>query len=448
MMRTRERNRPNSGRVNSRQRGSVLIIVLWVAFGLVSIALYFAQSMTFELRAADNRVASLEAEQTIDGAARYIHYLLTNLGTNGTLPDVATYQSEGVTVGTATFWIIGRGADPASLNGPAFGLVDEAAKLNLNTATLEMLQLLPRMTPGLAAAIIDWRDADSTVSQGGAESETYQRRQPAYNCKNAPFETVDELRLVSGADLDILYGEDSNRNGVLDPNENDSTTALPNDNRDGRLDAGILEYVTVSSRQPNARTNVNNAQQLASLLQQKFSAEKANQILRVPGAAVGNRSTLEFYIKVKDRLTADEFAQIANDITTTNSPYVEGLINVNTASAEVLACIPGIGTDKAASLVSYRQSNPDKLTSVAWVAEVLDRNGSIQAGRYLTTQSYQLTADIAAVGHFGRGYSRTRFVFDTSEGSPKIRNRQDLTGLGWALGSAARQKLLLAKETR
>ena len=121
---------------------------------------------------------------------------------------------------------------------------------------------------------------------------------------------------------------------------------------------------------------------------------------------------------------------------------------MNTASGEVLACIPGIGTDKAASLVSYRQTNPDKLTSVAWVAEVLDRNGSIQAGRYLTTQSYQLTADIAAVGRFGRGYSRTRFVFDTSEGSPKIRNRQDLTGLGWALGSAARQKLLLAKETR
>ena len=46
------------------ERGSVLIIVLWVAFGLVSLAIYFANSSSLELRAADNRVAALEAELT------------------------------------------------------------------------------------------------------------------------------------------------------------------------------------------------------------------------------------------------------------------------------------------------------------------------------------------------------------------------------------------------
>ena len=38
------------------RRGSTLVIVLWIAFGLVSITLYFAHSMIFELRASDNRV--------------------------------------------------------------------------------------------------------------------------------------------------------------------------------------------------------------------------------------------------------------------------------------------------------------------------------------------------------------------------------------------------------
>ena len=56
----------------TRERGSVLIIVLWVAFGLVSLAIYFANSSSLELRAADNRVATLEAEQAIAGAARYL----------------------------------------------------------------------------------------------------------------------------------------------------------------------------------------------------------------------------------------------------------------------------------------------------------------------------------------------------------------------------------------
>jgi hypothetical protein len=43
-------------------------------------------------------------------------------------------------------------------------------------------------------------------------------------------------------------------------------------------------------------------------------------------------------------------------------------------------------------------------------------------------------ADIVAVGHGDRGYRRTRFVFDTSSGTPIIVYRQDLTHLGWALG--------------
>src|SRR5438552_14527897 len=52
--------------------GSVLIIVLWVSLGLVTLALYFANSMSFEIRAAENRVASMQAEEAIAGAARYI----------------------------------------------------------------------------------------------------------------------------------------------------------------------------------------------------------------------------------------------------------------------------------------------------------------------------------------------------------------------------------------
>jgi type II secretory pathway component PulK len=430
----------------SRERGSVLIIVMWVAFGLVSIALYFAHSMTFELRASENRVASLEAEQAIAGAARYVNYLLTNLATNGAVPDPAAYQREAALVGEARFWLIGRGDHQGTPAEPFFNLVDEPSKLNLNTASLDMLTALPRMTPELAAAIIDWRDADSTVSPGGAETDTYMRLQPPYNCKNAPFETLDELRLVYGADLDILYGEDVNLNGVLDPNENDGPLSPPNDNRDGRLDPGIFEYLTVYSRQPNTRTNINTTRELTALLQQKLGTARANQILRRPGVAAGNRSVLEFYLK--SQMTADEFAQIASAITFTNSAYIEGLINVNTASAEVLACVPGIGTDKAQSLVAYRQSNPDKLTSVAWVAQALDRSSAIQAGPYLTVESYQFTADIAAVGHHGRGYNRARFIFDVSEGAPKIRYRQDLTRLGWALGQTTRQRLLLANELR
>jgi hypothetical protein len=64
-----------------------------------------------------------------------------------------------------------------------------------------------------------------------------------------------------------------------------------------------------------------------------------------------------------------------------------------------------------------------------------------------TTRSYQFTADIAAVGPFGRGYRRVKFIFDVSDGSPKILYRQDLSRLGWALGGKTRETWV-AQNTR
>src|SRR5438105_13565114 len=128
---------------STRERGSVLIIVLWVALGLVAIALYFANSMAFEIRAADNRVANMQAEEAVAGAARYISNVLANVQSPGMLPDTNTYRYVAAPVGEAMFWLIGRGDGQDLPTTPHFGLVDEASKLNLNRATLNMLQALP-----------------------------------------------------------------------------------------------------------------------------------------------------------------------------------------------------------------------------------------------------------------------------------------------------------------
>lgn len=438
-----------------RQRGSILIIVMWVAFGLVTLALYFAHSMSMELRAADNRNADLEAEQAIAGAARYVSNVLATVKEPGVLPDLMNYKSEAVPVGEATFWIIGRSDKQTSVDQPSFGLVDEGGKLNLNAGWLTSDQMLslPRMTAELAAAIIDWRDPDEDITQSGAENETYQRLTPAYRCKNGLFETTEELRLVHGADVDLLYGDDVNLNGALDRNENDGDNAPPSDNRDGRVDAGLLEHFTAFSLSSTNGTNVNNPQQLAGLLETSFGADRGNEILRnlsvppgSPTPGTNFRSPLEFYIASK--MTAAEFSQIESNIVTITTQTNWFTVNVNTASEAVLACVPGIGTDNAPSLVNYRRSNPSQRNTVSWVSEVLQGNSLTQAAPYLTGRSYQFTADIAAVGHHGRGYKRVKFVFDTSAGPPRIIYRQDLTHLGWALGKRGREQLLTANTLR
>src|ERR1700746_1857594 len=91
-----------AGGAGRTEQGSVVIIVLWIAFGLVRLALYFAESMNFELRAADNRVSAEAADQAIDGAARYVSYLLQTQisnGSNGCVPSLLAYTGEGVRVG-------------------------------------------------------------------------------------------------------------------------------------------------------------------------------------------------------------------------------------------------------------------------------------------------------------------------------------------------------------
>jgi hypothetical protein len=63
----------------------------------------------------------------------------------------------------------------------------------------------------------------------------------------------------------------------------------------------------------------------------------------------------------------------------------------------------------------------------------------LRLGDYITAHSYQFSADIAAVGPYGRGYRRVKFIFDTSNGTPIIIYRRDMSGLGWALGDKVRQ---------
>ena len=435
-------------------RGSVLVIVLWIAFGLVSIALYFADSMSSELRASDNRVCGLAADQAIEGAARYISYVLANSATNGAVPALTEYRAEAVPVGDAHFWIIGRNPTATPSTEPYFGLIDEGSKLNLNYARTNALADLPNMTLDFATAIVDWRNTN------GAGIYGLNYAQLGYADKSAPFETVDELRLVYGSSIDLLVGEDVNRNGVLDENETD-------ENRNGQVDPGIFEYVTVFTREPNFHsdgtmlTNVNDQAAFGALLRSQVGSSRANQILSRfvtrsmgPGGRPITRTVtvnnlLQFYLR--SGMTSDEFAKIANDVTASSQAYVYGRVNVNSASAAVLACLRGMDSDVAQQLVSYRQANPSRLTSIAWIVDALGAgNTAIQSlaqGDYVTTHSYQFTADIAALGPYGRGYRRSRFVFDLSGGTVQMVYRQDLSRLGWALGKNVRDTWV-TNETR
>jgi DNA uptake protein ComE-like DNA-binding protein len=442
------------------QRGSVLIIVMIICLGLVTLLLYFGYAVNSELQASANRVGEIEARQAVTGATRYAAYILNNFAIDGVVPNsgilpdpTQDYYSAALKVGddatnNPQFWFIGRDPNNPATNQVVFSLTDESSKLNLNTATVTMLEGLPmvNMTAEFAQAIVDWRTRSSTNSS--ASASLYSTLDPGRVNKAAAFESTDELRLVYGATLDLILGEDTNRNGALDANEDDSDVTPPHDNQDGQLQPGMLEYVTAFSSLPTttitggARLNITTAQgraRLNTVLRGKgVTAARAATIVRNAGQGTFT-SVADFMLT--SRMTAAEFALVHTSFTAATGTAVQGLVNVNTASQEVLACIPGIGVNSAAAVVAYRLANPTVLTSFAWLSSVLSAANIRRAGPYITDQSYQFSADIAAVGRNGRGYCRQKVVFDTSLGVPRIIYRQDLSSSGWALGPQVRQDL-------
>ena len=390
--------------VSSRSRvGAVLIIVLWIAFGLVSVTLYFGRSMFFEYKGANQATAGAQAEQANNGALRYFFYTLNNaLEEEGDFPSELIMQTEQIQIGQATVWMLGRSGETVTLTDPHFGVIDECAKININTAPFEVLELLPTITPEFAAAIVDWRDEDDDVTENGAEALMYSLQSLPYGCKNAPFETVEELRLVYGATVEMLYGEDTNLNGVLDPNENDGMQTPPLDNQDGILNFGILEHVTIYS---------------------KMLAEEESEDMDSSNNSedqAGNRNSQQ------QRGGEEE---------------VPFQVNVTTASAIVLACLPGMDEATAQQIVSYRLANQDSTEGLEWVSEAVDSEMVQQALPYLTDKTQQFTLDLAAIGSNGNGYRRVRYVVDASGEAPVVLHRRDMQRFGWALGPTLLEKV-------
>ncbi len=251
-------------------------------------------------------------------------------------------------------------------------------------------------------------------------------------------------------------GDDLNRNGVRDANEKDTAGS-------GQVNSGLFEYTTVYTREPNFRfdgttltnlTDINTASQrkLTSLFE---AANVSTSFIRPVTNGIPYAGMLALAVGCRRSGMSDsDFYTLSTNLTTTNATYIRGRVNVNTASEAVLSALfEGLNNgdettadSDAQTLITYREQNTNNLGSLAWVYDALGTGNStltrLDRGDYLTTHSYQITADIAAVGAFGRGYRRVRFVFDLSNGTPIILYRQDLSRLGWALGGKARQTLL------
>ncbi len=416
--------------------GTVLIVTIWVIMVLTGLVFVFARTMRVSAFTAANSVASQQAEILADGALHCARALVESGEDleDETLDDL--YDT--VHVGQGYYWLLRPDLEDDRRND--YGLLDESSKINLNSANLEMLQKLPEMTAELAASIIDWRDQDSDLTEGGAEGEYYLLQADPYECKNAPLETVEEVLLIQGASKDILFGEDTNNNGMLDDNENDGDDSEPSDNQNGSLDRGLYDYVTVYSveknvdAEGNARVNINEVDErtkLNDMLTETFDEERALAIMSAFPMNPSFSSVLDYYYR--SSMSQEEFEQVADKLTTSDEEEVMGLVNINRAPKPVLLCLPSLEESDADSLITKRSSSNTALDSVAWVLDVLDQSKAVAIGEFITTHAYQYRADIVSVSNNGRAFRRYVAILDTLQTPARIKYWKSLTHMGWPL---------------
>lgn len=416
-----------------RQRGTILIVTIWIITLLAGMALVFAHTMRVETQATGNRIYQVQSRELVNGAIAYAQALATEAIDTSLAEEPQAVGDD---------WIVLITPDHEQDDRVSYGMIDEAGKLNLNTATVEMLAKLPGMTEELVAAIVDWRDGDSEVSNNGAEDEYYLMLEEPYAAKNGPLESIDELMLVKGFTRQIIYGEDTNRNGVLDANENDGDDSDPPDNADGTLDPGIFPYVTVYSIQSNQddrgnnKPNINNQNlgDVSNVIQQNL---ENGRFLVVMDNIRNNRpfaNLIDFYYK--SQMTSEEFASVVDQLSDRNGQNIPGRININTAPKQVLVCLPGLEEAEVDNIINYRSSkNEDDLATIAWITDALGEEGKTKAigiGNYITTGSNQYSFDALVIRAKGRSYARRYIVIDTRNNA-QVRLAQDITSLGWPL---------------
>lgn len=175
-------------------RGAALLLVLWLVALLT--ALVGAYALTARIEALQGRVGSRGAmAQEIARAG--MEYALVRVADRN--PETHWQPS-----GRAYAWRF-DGHDVQ------VRIIDETGKVDLNQADVPLLSRLmqalgepPDASDALAAAIVDWRDADDLGQPvGGAEDGDYAAAGRPYGAKDAPFETIAELEQVLGMTPDL-----------------------------------------------------------------------------------------------------------------------------------------------------------------------------------------------------------------------------------------------------
>jgi len=459
---------------NSQCRGTVLFIVMV----LVAMSAMTAAGLLYRMRAETAAAAaSGSGEQAYTAAMSGLQAAMSAVGSP--LVDLndnpELFQNQLVCDDGANKWyftVFAANDDGKTLR---YGLEDESGKININTASADVLRaMFEHEAPNcdsdeLVDCLIDYRGGESSPRPHGAKQDYYDKLKYPYLIKNGPLGTLEELLLVKGFTAQIVYGEDANFNGILDPNEDDGDKSFPPDNADGVLDRGLYALATAVTHEPNTdsrgrrRVNINgtDAEMRAlsgiGLSKQTVDFIKAcradgytfkdpSELLgmeyppkNAPASGPAPKPTTAPGAKAapnKSGVGADELPLVMDRLTTVSAArnaQRTGLVNVNTASATVLSFLPGLDENLAKTIADSRGTlDSAKKDTVAWLftENLITADQFKQVAPFLTARSRQYRLRAMGFGVPCGRYRLIEAILDLSGPAPRVAYLRDVTRVG------------------
>lgn len=334
------------------QRGIALVIVLWILTLLAVIVGEFCHAMKTEVNITRNFKE--------DAQAYYIARAGVFLGIAGLVR--VSMMSEGQQLDAQdsdsgmSAWRVNADVPEVPFGGGRFKVLigNESGKININSAGADLLRLglnSVGLSDGeketIVDSILDWRDEDNFHRANGAEDDYYRSLPRPYECKDAEFDSVDELLLVRGVTPEIFFDGLKNRFTVY------GGDGSANPNRNWRM-----------KRKQSSQININAAPPDVLMALPMMTQEAVDAIVEFR-----MEEEIKSVSDLADLVGADIYNAIKTHITFSNSPFYTvlstGMLAGSSTRVGLEAMVEINGTYEGGfRIVEWRETpDPDRLAS-------------------------------------------------------------------------------------
>jgi len=397
-----------------REQGSTFVFSLVALTALVGVLAAVASTVRTDIRTTENRNEMVKAHMACYSAVqRYIATIAADYQGGATTTSTTTSttaQQTGATTLQDDWAQLGQNGDEKVVVGDTWfrmQVIDGSALVNTSKLNSAWLNNLP-MTQEQIDAYLDYTSTGETPRSDGGKDQYYNALQVPYNAKLGPLDTLDEMLNIRYFTPQTLYLPQTNVVSTV------SFVAGPS----GQQPA-LSDLLTTYSYAPNVRPGQLGQQQARI----NINTVNQNQLrglglsTRAQTTILANRNWTSLGAVLRSVPSVQDQRIILDTFSTSGATRLPGLINLNTASQNVLATVPNLTPDMVQAIIQQQQQG---LTSLSGVLSISGFTGNVLAQTIDNFTVESSTFVVRVIGYCGSASVAMEATVDIINNSPRL----------------------------